>query len=292
MVERFSPRRADEGSSDDSGTSRNKADTPAQTPNVKVTLSTGSVFPGSVEDAFWIAQRERFDGVEILPDFPHRRSYRLDDLLELKERYGVPIRSIHVPCLGLETYRVWGTSPWEKLENSIKAAQVLDAKIVVLHPPYWWQRQYTDGFIKGVAKRQEELDPLGIKIAVENMYPRRVYRYLPHWDMLGFSEDIRWGTLDVSHAAASRYPILTMARAMGPRLAHVHLSDSLWGKDMHRMPGRGDQPLRELFEQLAENGYGGDLCLEVNTSRLLTRAERQEFLGAALDFVRKNWPSR
>lgn len=283
-------RREESGPSDGSGSPQSNTDAPAPVPGANVTISTSSVFAKGVEDAFWIArrlkatQRVNIAGVEILPIFPDRASQESDRLRELSVEYDVPIRSIHVPCLGPETIGVWGWKPWEKVDRSIQAARELGAEVVVVHPPFWWQRSYADEFIAGIAERQAAAGD--IRIAVENMYPRKVLRCRPHW----LVTDTRWTTLDVSHAAASGLPLLTVAEMMGGKLAHVHLSDSVIGKDQHKVPGQGTQKLRELFHRLAESGYGGHLCLEVNTFGAITRAEKYDLLEEACHFIWENWP--
>ena len=77
--------------------------------------------------------------------------------------------AIHSPCL-LITQRVWGTDPWAKLERSAEAARRLDADVVVVHPPFRWQRDYARGFVDGIRRLNETT---GITFCVENMYPWR-----------------------------------------------------------------------------------------------------------------------
>ena len=73
-------------------------------------------------------------------------------------------------------------------------------------------------------------------------------------------------TLDVSHAGTSRSDVLAMARALGPRLAHVHLTDSRGSfKDEHLVPGDGDQPVDQFLRHLRGTRYGGSVVVEINT---------------------------
>lgn len=281
--------REEVGPGADSGTSRTNAETPAPVPSVKITLSTSAAFPGRVEAAFRIAEAEEYDGVEVFPHRADPTSQRLNHLKDLSERYKMPIRSVHVPCIGPVTHGVWGRTPWEQLDNSVEAARKLGAKVVVLHPAFGWQRGYGGGFLEGVAARQQEADADGIRIAVENM-PRRIFPYLPSWAPIGDEFTPFWTTLDVSHAAASPLSVLELADRM-PRLAHVHLSDSFFGKDKHMVPGRGSQPLTSLFRYLVHIGYDGDLCMEVSTAkRARNLAGRRKLLAEARDFVWEQWP--
>ena len=59
--------------------------------------------------------------------------------------------------------------------------------MVVVHPPFRWQRDYARGFVEGIAALEERT---GIAFAVENMYPWRASRarcevYVPGWDPSG-----------------------------------------------------------------------------------------------------------
>ena len=96
----------------------------------------------------------------------------------------MPICAIHAPCL-LFTQRVWGTEPWGKLERSAEMATAVGADVVVVHPPFRWQKEYAAGFVDGIAALEEST---GIAFAVENMYPWRASQrrgmemYLPGWD--------------------------------------------------------------------------------------------------------------
>lgn len=252
-------------------------------------ISTSATFPEPVRSAFEYAEALKplgVRGVEVLPVFPDKSSQDVYYLRRLRDKYETSIPAIHVPCLGLETFGVWGWTPWEKVDRSIEAARELGAQVIVLHPPYWWEPRYAASFLEGVAERQEQAREFGLKIAVENMYPRRILGCRPHWN----PPEPEWATLDVSHAAASGYPVLGMAREMGERLAHIHLSDSVTGQDKHMVPGRGEQPLRALFHQLVETGYTGSLTLEVNTS-FVPKSKRLKTLAEACAFVQRNWPS-
>ena len=55
--------------------------------------------------------------------------------------YGLTIGAIHAPSL-LLTRKVWGTDPVGKIYRSIEVAEEAEIPLVVMHPPYRWQRRY------------------------------------------------------------------------------------------------------------------------------------------------------
>src|SRR6476469_10480108 len=83
---------------------------PAGMPRIKqmirIGMSTSCVYPQPTEHTFKLAKRAGYDGVEIMVtnDDGTRDA---DALLELSERYSLPILSIHAPVL-LLTQFVWG----------------------------------------------------------------------------------------------------------------------------------------------------------------------------------------
>ena len=129
----------------------------------------------------------------------------------------------------------------------------------------------------------------GVRLAVENMYPwrtarREVLAYLPHWDPTTQPYDNV--TIDLSHTATAGSDAIAMVRALGPRLAHLHLTDGLGSfKDEHLVPGRGTQPCTEVLELLADAGWEGDVVVEVST-RKGTRDQRDIDLAESLAFAR------
>ncbi len=251
----------------------------------RVALSTASVYPETTATAFELASRLGYDAVEVMVGMDET-SQDIAQVKHLSDYHEMPVCAVHAPCL-LITQRVWGTDPWGKLETSAEMAREVGADVVVVHPPFRWQRDYARGFVEGIALLEERT---GIAFAVENMYPWRASRremqvYAPHWDPDGFGYANT--TLDVSHASTARVDSLELARRLGGSLRHLHLTDgSGSAKDEHLVPGRGNQPVAELLEHLAGRDFAGHIVLEVNTRRAGNRAARERDLVECLAFTR------
>ena len=263
----------------------NADEKPIRVPPAKVGLSTTSVYPETTSSAFELARRLGYDGVELMVGIDPV-SADIDAVEKLRDYHGVPVLSVHSPCL-LITQRVWGTDNWAKLKRSAEAARQLDADVVVVHPPFRWQRDYARGFVDGVRRLAEET---GVLIAVENMYPWRtpggeLKAYLPGWDPTEL--DYADLTLDFSHASTANQQSLDLVRSWGSRLRHVHLTDGTGSvKDEHLVPGRGDQQAGQVLQYLAEQDFAGHVILEVNLRRSVSRAQREAELAESLAFSR------
>ncbi|MGV0624304.1 sugar phosphate isomerase/epimerase family protein [Mycolicibacter minnesotensis] len=273
-------------------------------PAIKVGLSTASVYPLRAEAAFEYAARLGYDGIELMV-WGESVSQDIGAVRRLSRKYGVPVLSVHAPCL-LISQRVWGANPIPKLERSVRAAEQLDAQTVVVHPPFRWQRRYADGFSDQVAELEAASD---IAVAVENMFPFRADRFFgadqsrermrrrgggPGAGISAFapSHDPLDGnhahyTLDLSHTATAGADGLEMARRMGSGLTHLHLCDGTGlPADEHLVPGRGDQPAAEVCQLLAASDFTGHVVLEVTTSEARSPHEREALLAESLQFAR------
>jgi sugar phosphate isomerase/epimerase len=253
----------------------------------KVALSTTSVYPETTSSAFELASRLGYDGIELMVGIDPVAS-DIDAVEKLRDYHGIPVVSIHSPTL-LITQRVWGTDPWAKLERSAAAAKQLGADVVVVHPPFRWQRDYARGFVEGVRRLTEST---GVTFCVENMYPWRtpggeLKAYMPGWDPTELDYDDL--TLDLSHASTSSQQSLDLARSWGDRLKHVHLTDGSGSvKDEHMVPGRGDQQAHLVLEHLAATDFSGHVVLEINSRKSETRAQREEDLAESLAYARRH----
>ncbi len=251
-------------------------------------LSTASVYPESTAHAFGYAASLGYDAVEVM--VIDALSQSISAVKQLSEHHEMPVSAIHAPCL-LFTQRVWGTEPWGKLERSAEMAKAVGAEVVVVHPPFRWQKEYARDFVNGIAALEEST---GIAFAVENMYPwrasskRGMEMYMPGWDPS--DEPYANTTIDLSHAAIAQDDPIAMADRLGSRLRHIHLTDgSGSAKDEHLVPGRGNVGAAEFLRHAARTGFGGEIVVEINTRKASSREEREKDLRESLEFAREHF---
>ncbi len=250
-------------------------------------LSTSSVYPLGIPQAFELAVDIGYDGIEVLV-WGSPISQDTNALADLVQKYQLPILAVHAPTL-LITQRVWGKEAWAKITGAVDMAHRLEVDTIVAHPPFRWQRGYADGFVAGVGHIARDE---GVHIAVENMYPWRVGQreipaYLPDYDPS--DEDYADITWDLSHAATAHADSLgTVTRLLAEgRMRHLHLADGSGSmKDEHLPPGRGVQPCAQVLSALAASDFDGAVVLELNTRRYRAFGERGEALSYSLDYAR------
>jgi sugar phosphate isomerase/epimerase len=254
----------------------------------RIGLSTSSVYPESTAHAFGYAVSLGYDAVEVM--VIDSLSQSISAVKQLSEHHDMPVAAVHAPCL-LFTQRVWGTEPWGKLERSAEMASAVGAGVVVVHPPFRWQKEYARDFVNGIAALEEST---GVAFAVENMYPwrassrRGMEMYLPGWDPS--TEPYANTTIDLSHAAIAGDDPIEMAERLGHRLRHVHLTDgSGSAKDEHLVPGRGSVGAGGFLRHVARTGFRGEIVVEINTRKALDRAEREQDLRESLEFAREHY---
>ena len=259
--------------------------TQSRSPDIPVALSTASVWPEPVEAGFALAAELGYDGVEVMV-WNDPVSQDVAALAVLSRRYRVPVLAVHAPCL-LISQRVWAADPTQRLRRSVRAAAALGAGVVVLHPPFRWQRRYAARFAHEIAALEQAS---GVSVAVENMFPVRrgrltVSAFSPSHDPTTVGH--RHYTLDLSHTASAQQDAAEMLDRMGTGLAHLHLADGTGvPRDEHLVPGRGTQPCAEVCQRLASTGFAGTAVVEISTRSARTRPERVADLAEALLFAR------
>ena len=253
----------------------------------RIGLSTVSVYPESSAHAFSYAASLGYDAIEVMVGIDSL-SQQTSAIKQLSDHHAMPVCAVHAPCL-LFTQRVWGTEPWGKLERSAEMAQAVGAAVVVVHPPFRWQKTYARDFVDGIAALEAST---GIAFAVENMYPWRASRqelevYAPGWDPS--EESYANTTIDLSHAAIAQSDVILMAKRLGDRLTHIHLTDgSGSAKDEHLVPGRGNMGAAAFLRHLAKVDFDGEIVLEINTRKCKDVAEREADLRESLEFAREH----
>jgi sugar phosphate isomerase/epimerase len=275
-----------------------------------IALSTASLKTYDVARTFELAKDTGFEGIEI--EIGNRWDTRQPDYLNrLKERYGLPIVSLHSPFE--PKVEGWPTGHTDRCLRSIALAEEVGAKTVVVHPPsrvstvqivwpelrarpfritypYTWDKHHLHWLKNGLASVQAGTQ---VTIVIESMAYRRAF--LGVWPtpwLLNTPED--WAqfphwVMDTTHLGSGGFDVLALYEQLKSQLAHVHLSN--YNGHPHRLLDEGRLPLAELLHRLHKDGFGGAVVCEFNPQTLGASDETvvRDRLRSAFEFCRENY---
>lgn len=209
---------------------------------------------------------------------------------ELSHETGIPVRSIHAPFL-LAAKKVWG-GPREKIAVSLDMARDLQAEVVVVHLPYFWQWDYARWARRNL---NEYSHASTVIIAVENAMHVNLLRPV-NLSLFNSLRDIRCFDnlcLDTSHYAIAGVNIFEAWEELHGHVRHIHLSNNyLKGFDDHALPFEGRLPLDRFLRLLHRDGFDGKIALELGPGPLEARLGRDRILynlRRSLAYCRENY---
>ena len=276
---------------------------------IPIILSTGSLFTYDVDTIMALAREAGYDGIELMVDW-RRETHQPEHLQKLVARHNLPILAVHSPFAKMSFYG-WPAHPVGVIKQTVRLAEELGAKTVVVHPPGRWVR------FQGIVLTPHRLrkislplpvigqGPLGrwltydlpdfqattpVKIAVENMPCRRLgpLKLEPHhFYSLQVLKQFQFLTLDTTHVGTRHADLLDFYNQIWPQVVHIHLSN-FNGKE-HQLPHNGHLPLNRFLTQLTQNQFDGLVSLELGPDSLQAEDEtrvRQD-LRDSLNFCRQ-----
>jgi sugar phosphate isomerase/epimerase len=269
---------------------------------MRISFSTGSLYGMPLRGVFRLAAAAGFEGVELVVA-PEVLGRRPRELRALADDHGLAVPVVHPPLLPIPGWRERRGG----LPRFVELARALGASCVVVHPP----RGCTGLDDERARRFRRDLEGArpapgdDVTLAVENLsrkHPRddrNPFNHLP--TLARFAEEHGLGmTLDTSHAASFGHDLLEIYPHFRSRLRNLHLSDYRPGSALvnnrflynhfvhHQVPGTGVLPLPALLGRMREDGYAGNVSLEVGPVSMrawwLPRLRRE--LSAMAGFVR------
>ncbi len=194
------------------------------------------------------------------------------------DEHGISFRYSHGPFYypaeddvkGWEEFDIW-------VHNSIDAAAILEAEVMVMHPFSLAAPNYS--FSNSLKKACESLRPykehcdrVGVTLCVENMVKRamvhmRRFGEVPE-DIIAVAEKLDCGICwDTGHANCSGLDAYDSIMQVAPRLKVVHINDNLGLDDNHIPPMLGNINWDAVVQALKDSNYNGDFNMELGTVR-------------------------
>jgi sugar phosphate isomerase/epimerase len=244
---------------------------------MRLLASTGPLFARPLDWAAGVIAEAGYDGIELM--------VTQDPVTQDPDRVqaaiapsGLPVSVVHGPFL-LLTRRVFDTDLITKAQRSLELAGSLGAELMIVHPPYRWQRAFHRWLLDdGDAVALQH----GTAMGVENLYPVsvrsrpvRFHRYTLPEHLLPFPHVV----LDTSHFGVAEVDINAAYEVLKHRALHLHVSDNRGGgRDSHAPLGHGRLPLASFLRRVGEDvrrgavhGPSGELSitLELDCRRYL-----------------------
>jgi len=274
-----------------------------------IILSTGSLYNFDVTTVMALAGEIGFDGLELIVDW-RRETHQPVHLESLMARHKLPILAIHSPFASA-LIQGWPNDPIARIKQSVKLAETLGAKTVVVHPPQRWVRLQALAISPGRTWKLSVPVPVAgpgrlghwlwhdlaefqaqtpVKIAVENMPCRRLgpIRLEPHhYARPETLNHFQYLTLDTTHVGTRHPDLLGFYRQIKANVAHIHLSN--YNGRQHQLPTQGHLPLIPLLAELVNDQFAGLISLELNPFSLQAEDEpvMKQNLQDSLTFCRQ-----
>ena len=115
----------------------------------------------------------------------------------------------------------------------------------------------------------------GVELCQENVVRCKCGRPEYILQMREYTGDDVSFVLDIKQMRRAKVSLPQMMGAMRGRIAHVHLSDAAPENDCVT-PGKGDFPFGELFRELRETGFSGEMMIELYRGGFSTIEELQK----------------
>ena len=261
---------------------------------IPIILSTGSIYNLDISTIMAVAAEVGFAGIELVIDW-RWETHRLTHLESLMARYNLPILAVHSPFLNMPIHG-WPDDPVDRVKQSVRLAEALGTRTIVVHPPERWVRLQAGIFGPSFSKRISVPFPLSgpgplgrwlwhdladfqartrVKITVENM-PCRPFGPMslePHyyWKPSHLNH-FQYLTFDTTHVGTRHKNLLLFYRQVKSKVAHIHLSN--YNGQEHQLLDDGDLPLAEFLRTLLADNFCGLIALELNAFDLQAEDER------------------
>jgi sugar phosphate isomerase/epimerase len=244
---------------------------------MRLLASTGPLFARPLDWAMGVVAEAGYDGLELMVT-QDPATQDGDRVTQVATTEGIDVDVVHGPFL-LLTRRVFGTDLVGKARRSIELASAVGAGLMIVHPPFRWQREFHRWLLEdGDAEAAE----LGTTVGVENLYPVsvvgrpvRFHRYTEPDHLAPF----RHVVLDTSHFGVAEVDITDAYRRLRSQAVHLHVSDNRGGgRDSHAPLGHGILPLGRFLHEVGRDadegrgraGAGGlSITLELDCRRYL-----------------------
>lgn len=236
---------------------------------MQVGISSSCLYPMQVEDAFRTVGELGAKTAEIFfNSYCELKKPLLNEIKNIKEYYGIEVRSIHPftsayePVLFFGGYERRLNDGIKFYKNYFETANELGAEMVVLHGGRVYLPSTPEEYAQSYIPLHEAALHEGLHIAHENVHNHHCGK--PEFmkalaDIVGDNFKM---VLDIKQCRRSGESEFDFINLLGDKIYQVHISDGLQGKDC-LAPGAGEYDFEKLFSALHGAGYKKTAIIEL-----------------------------
>lgn len=236
----------------------------------------------SLEQAFADAASFGYDYIELWGGRPHAYAPDVvkgdaEGIRHLSQKYGVPVR-IYTPEHNAYpfNYMIGNQAQWEDsiqyLKTAIHASALVGAEAMLLsigHSGGLSPECRHERLLHSLCVLSEEAQKWGQTLLLENLTPMESdgYTTLESYSSL-FAENLPRikAMCDVVVPFVQGEDPAKYCRILGPKMCHLHLTDSNGLDESHVLPGDGVMNLRNVLRDFRSSGYDGNVTIELVTN--------------------------
>ena len=246
----------------------------------------------NLNQAFKDAASFGYDYVELWGGRPHAYAPDLlkgdaHEIRKLSEKYGIPVL-IYTPEHNaypfnymMGSYAQWQDSI-EYLKSAVKASALIGAEATLIsigHSGGLSPKDRHRRLLESLQLIAEEAEKRKQYLLLENLTPmesdgfNRLEDYACLFNEL--PESIR-AMCDVVVPFVQKQDPAEYYRILGPRMRHIHLTDSNGMDESHIMPGDGIMDIGNVLHDFRTDGYDGNVTIELVTNYIDKPSESAE----------------
>ncbi len=236
---------------------------------MSIGISSACLYPKETEEAFLFLAENGVKKTEIFFNgLSELKDGFIDELIDIKEKYGVEITAIHPYASFAEPFLIFSEYYRRFVESQkiyshyFDIAKALGAKIISLHG----DKPTSKLPIEEYCSRYLELSLLakekGVMLNQENVanFRSRDIEFISEMsEILGDNVSF---TLDIKQCIRSGVNPLDMAKTMGKKITHLHISDHSYSSDC-LLPLKGGFNFSGFFDYMKTLEYTGNYMIEV-----------------------------
>lgn len=218
----------------------------------------------------------------------------IDNLYEIKQKYGISVKSIHPFESFGESYHLF--SEYERrfydgvkdLERYFYAAKKLGADFFVMHGLKKPGKIEDCEYFKRFEYIYDVLNEHGITLLQENVVDFRSQSPEFLLSMRDYMGDKFKMVLDIKQAHLAGFNAMDFAEKLSNSIVHFHISDYSDEKSCIT-PLKGKFDFNQLFNQMSKKGYNGDYIIELYKNSFNNESEIFNAKSLLTDMLNLNY---